>query len=152
MPALSPLTVGRRLRIKKLGDDLRELEIVAPPAFKLRFEGGDELPPSAHLVGLDLDITVREPEAGFFPLSQAMAMIRRSDATATFIRTEESTEGFLLIDRNEITDKDRPYDAEVSRPKLGVHCWSTRLKNVADAERVAAICLTLQATSAHAPD
>jgi hypothetical protein len=141
---LRPLATGKRLRITKLDDRIAPLEIVVPPGFKLHFEGGEELAPSAHLVGPDVEIIVSPPEAGFFSLADRVTRIAQSDPAAQFIRAAEDTEGFLLVDRNDLTDRNKPYDTIVSRPKLKVHCEAFGLRNLSDAELVASVCLTLR--------
>jgi hypothetical protein len=142
---LGALANGRRIRIRKLEEGIEELEITVPPGFKLRMEGSEELPASAHLVGPDLEIIVRAPEAGFFTLAQEKGILMRAAEPPTFIRAEEEEDGFLLIDENRLSGDDLRFDTTVSRPKLKVQCLATGLKRLSDAERVATVCLTLRA-------
>jgi hypothetical protein len=147
LPPLTPFADGKRVRIKPLEDGIKALEITVPQNFKLKYEGGEELAPSAHLIGEGLEIIVGPPEAGIFPLAQERRAILSSDPAATFHRAEETGDGYLLIDLNNTTagGSDRRYDVAVSRPKLKVQCWANALEKLSDADLVASICLTLRA-------
>ena len=147
LPPLTPFADGKRLRIKPLEDGIEALEITVPAKFKLKYEGGEELAPSAHLAGQGLEVMVGPPEAGIFSLAQEKRAILSSDPAATFHRAEETEDGYLLIDLNNITagGSDRRYDVAVTRPKLKVECWANALERLSDAELAASICLTLRA-------
>ena len=145
LPPLTPFADGKRVRIKPLEDGIEALEIAVPPNFKLRYEGGEELAPSAHLIGPDLKIVVGPPEAGIFTLKQEMTIALNSEKPVTFFRAEETEEGFLLVDRDWLFGDDPLYNAKVSRPKLKVECWATELEKLSDAELAASICVTLRA-------
>jgi hypothetical protein len=141
---LAPLANGRRVRIRKLEEDVEAFEILVPPGFKLHFEGNEELAPSAHLVGPDMEIVIEEPESGFYTLAEDTDMIVRSDAEATLLRAVETVDGHMIIDRNNFSGVGRRYDAIVSRPKLKVTCVATGLEKLSDAELAATVCLTLR--------
>jgi len=141
---LAPLADGRRVRIRKLEEDVEALEILVPPGFKLHYEGNEELLPSAHLVSPDMEIVIQNPESGFYTLAEYRDMIVRSDAEATLLRAVETADGHMILDRNNFSGVGRRYDAIVSRPKLKVTCVATGLERLSDAELAAAVCLTLR--------
>ena len=145
LPPLAPFADGKRVRIKPLEDGIKALEITVPPNFKLKYEGGEEMAPSAHLVGPDLEIEVAQPEAGFFTLKERMKTAMNSERPPTFFRAEETEDGFLLVERNWLTGDHPLYIAVVSRPKLKVECVAAGLEKLSDADLVASICLTLRA-------
>jgi hypothetical protein len=147
LPPLTPFADGKRVRIKPLEAEIKALEITVPANFKLKYEGGEELAPSAHLVGPNLEIVVGGPEAGIFTLEQEMKIATNSEKPVAFFRTEETEQGFLLVDRDWLTGDHPLYNATVSRPKLKVECWATGLEKLSDAELAASICLTLRAAS-----
>jgi hypothetical protein len=141
---LAPLANGRRVLIRKLEEDVEAFEILVPPGFKLHFEGNEELAPSAHLVGPDMEIVIEEPESGFYTLAEERDMIVRGDGEATFLRAVETVDGFLIIDRNNFSGVGRRYEVVVSRPNLKVTCVAGGFESASDAERAAAVCLTLR--------
>jgi len=120
LPPLTPFADGKRLRIKPLEDGIEALEIAVPPNFKLKYEGGEELAPSAHLIGPDLKIVVGPPEAGFSPLTEEEKMLMNAERKPTFSRSEESEDGFLLVYRDWLVGDHPLFNATVSRPKLKV--------------------------------
>ena len=127
----------------------RSRKYVSAPAapgslgFKLRIDDNPELLPSANLVGPDLEIVIRQPDGDFYTLAEERDQIAKSDAEAVFLRTVETPEGFLLIDRNNLSGMGRRYGAIVSRSKLKVTCLATGLA-LSDVKRAAAVCLTLR--------
>ena len=145
LPPLTPFADGKRVRIKPLEDGIEALEIAVPPNFKLKYEGGEELAPSAHVIGPDLEIEVVQPEAGFFTLKERMKIAMNSEKTPTFFRAEETKDGFLLVERNWLAGDHPLYNATVSRPKLKVECAAAGLEKLSGAELAASICLTLRA-------
>ena len=98
--------------------------------------------PTAYLEGPDLKVSINEPEGGFFSLKDEMNMFRRSYPNATSIRSEETNEGYLLVDRLTYAGQVR-YTAYVARPRLRVECGASDLDTLEQAEGVASICLTL---------
>jgi hypothetical protein len=138
---LKPLADGKRVRITKLW--VAPVEITVPPDFRLRMEGGEELAPTAYLEGPDLKVSVNEPEAGFSTLEGQKMGFKNSYPDATTIRSEETPEGYLLVDRVTFAGQLR-YSAYVARPKLKVHCSAGDLDTLQQAELAASICLTLR--------
>jgi hypothetical protein len=138
---LKPLAGGNPMRITKL--NVAPVEITVPPGFKLRMEGGVELAPTAYLEGPNLKVSINEPEGGFFSLKDEMKMFRRSYPDATSIRSDETEEGYLLVDRLTYAGQVR-YTAYVARPKLRVECGASDLDTLEQAEVAASICLTLR--------
>jgi hypothetical protein len=141
---LQPLAEGKRVRINKLW--VAPVEITVPPDFKLRMEGGVELAPTAYLEGPDLRVSVNAPEGGFFSLKDQINIFKRSYPDATPIRSEETEEGYLLVDRLTFAGQVR-YTAYVSRPKIKVECSAADLDTLKQAELAASICLTLHPAS-----
>ena len=144
LPPLTPFADGKRVRIKPLEDGIEALEITAPQNFKLKYKGGEELAPSAHLVGPGLEIVVGPPEAGFAPLTEEEKMLMNAERKPTFSRSEETEDGFLLVYRDWLVGDHPLFNATVSRSKLKVECWATGLEKLSDADLAASICLTLQ--------
>ena len=148
LPPLTPFADGKRVRIKPLEDGIKALEIAVPRNFKLKYEGGEELAPSAHLVGPNLEIVVGEPPDGeFSPLAEEMKMHMNNPRPPAFLRAEETEDGFLLVHRDWLVGDHPLYNATVLRPKLKVECWSTGLEKLSDADLAASICLTIRAAS-----
>ena len=136
------------MRINKLR--VAPVEITVPPDFKLRMEGGVELAPTAYLEGPGLKVSVNEPEGGFLSLKDQMNMFRRSYPDAASIRSEETEEGYLLVDRLTFAGQVR-YTAYVVRPKMKVECSAADLDTLKQAELAASICLTLRPASGKGP-
>ena len=150
LPPLAPLAVGKRLRLQGVGsadpnENMVPLEITVPPKFKLKMKGNEEQLPSAHLKGPGLEVVVEDPEAGFSTLADLKGLISRGDPSATFIRVEETPDGFLLIYRATVAGIGPRFNAVVSRPGLKVDCGAYALTQLSDAERAASVCLSLRA-------
>jgi hypothetical protein len=120
-----------------------------PPGFNLRMEGGVELAPTAYLEGPDLKVSVNKPEGGFFSLEEQTTMFKRSYPDAISIRSEQTEEGYLLVDQLTFAGQIR-YTAYVVRPKIKVECSAADLDTLKQAELAASICLTLRPASGKA--
>lgn len=148
-PAIVPLAVGKRLRLNGVGgtdpdrpgDDPPPLEITVPPKFTVKMHKSEEELPSAQIRGAKLDIFVEMPEAGFTTLAEEEASL----GGATFIHADETEDGYLLVYRGAVPGIGPRFGVLVSRPRLKVHCGAAHLAELAQAERVASICLTLRA-------
>jgi len=151
-----PLAGGKRLRLEGVGgtdpdtpgDGPPSLEITVPPKFALKMHSSDDELPSAHLKGGGLELVVQAPEAGFATLSETEASLRSADPKATFVHGDETPDGHVLVYRAAVPGIGPRFGVVVSRPRLKVNCGANALAHLSDAERVAAICLTLRA----APD
>jgi len=146
-PRILPLANGKVLRLKNIGNHETVLEITVPPNSKMKMRASEESLPSAHITSAGLEIVVEDPEAGFATLTDEKAMIKRGDGTVTFLRDEETADGYLLIHRGTSPGLGPRYNVAVARPKLRVVCGAYELERIEDAERAAAICLTLRATA-----
>ncbi|MGB8299391.1 MAG: hypothetical protein WCG85_28510 [Polyangia bacterium] len=175
LPPLTPLARGKRLVIRSLDEHVEPLEITVPRNFKLQMEGpGEDIGPVAYLSGREaLQVEIDEPDQPAYSMTMQEQFILDRDHAATFVRAEETAEGFLLISlsnanspehRQHVNElhsiglgkpSDGPdladewqYDVVLWRSKLKVRCGAWGVERLADAERAASICLTLRAVPA----
>jgi hypothetical protein len=143
---LVPLAKGETLRIKGL--ETVPLEVTVPPRYKLRMEGpGEDIGPEGHLEGPDyVDIVISQPgEEGFFPLSEQRKALGKAYPGVSIIRGEELAHGFVVIYEGRDSESRAEFGAIASRPDLGVRCAAMFLHRLSEAERCAAVCLSLRA-------
>lgn len=152
-----PPAGSKRLRLEGVGDadpersgrPGRSLEITVPARFVLEMHGRDARP-SAHLEGGGLALVVEARKTGFATLTEAEATVSAADPKATFIRADETRDGYVLVYREAVPGTGPRFGVVVSQPRLRVDCSARSLAHLSDAERVASICLTLRA-AANAP-
>ena len=65
----------------------------------------------------------------------------------TFVRADESEDGYLVIQKHDMTAVGTVFGAFVSRPGLKVICSQYQMKSLADAELAASVCLSLRAAT-----
>jgi hypothetical protein len=152
LPPLGPLAQGKRVRIE--GMKTVPLAMTVPPNFKFRL-GPSVSPegPDAEFRGpKDTMIVVRLPrEWQSLALSEERERMLKEHPSATAIRADETSDGFLLIGLGSWTGGEYEYDVTVSKRRLNVICSATPQKKLSDAELLASACLSLHAASDDGP-
>lgn len=148
LPQIQPFTEGKRVGITKLVRS-PPLELTVPGDMRVTMvDDSNDLLPHALLKGQDGAVVIENPESPWDGLT-AYLTTRSLDASEV-IHTQPLGRGFLGIARARLASSPTGYRyfITVSRPDLGVECGedvTSRVTNLARAEKIASICLSLGA-------
>jgi len=143
---LSPLEKGNEVQMAAF--EPIPLAITMPPNFK--FDTGPaskrRRPRGIFDGPKGVRLWVERPvEAKWATMAERRALLVEKNASVDFVRAEQTADGYLLIYLQTISSAGESYEVFVSRPALNVTCEVGGIQKLADAERLAAACLSLRA-------